>query len=449
MNKNILLLIAMFFLADMTRAQGVLEYEQISSDNEVYTCAGEQAALRVRCHHDIPLTFTSTMDKSAEPFNTTIEGTDSVYYIEFPTGNRYRGRIITITAPGYLPIEFPLELSPKEIVSLRVTDPNSTVDAGCYRTHRNKGIEEMKNANYAEARNQFMIAFECSDADIEENQRNINTIDTLIALREKADSYYDVLNYQEAGQLYTRIKSLNPYDSYTETRLSDCMVKFSSECTVAFKQAESYFEEKEYGKARELYQRIVDKGCYQSIMAADRITSIDRFLNAKKSHANVVTYEWIKGAPLGITIARFNDHRVGSFFHINLTPKIFEATRNNCVIGDTPEALLGFGWTIKIADPIWINFGPGFGAKLYFGDYKEKKYPGKDGKPTNPTDIEESEDKDLKINAAFSINPELGITCKYKFVAARVTYQYRFSLKKDLEDFMGKHYIMLGLGVAF
>ena len=443
------LTLAFILMAGMASAQGVLEVEEISSDNEVYTSAGEQAALRVRCHHDIPLSFTSTMDKSAEPFNTTIEGTDSVYYIEFPTGSRYRGRIITITAPGYFPVEFPLELSPKEIVSIRVSDPNSTVDAGCYRTHRNKGMDELKNANYSEARNQFMVAFECSDADVEENQRNVNLVDSLIALRQEADRAYDMLDYVNAGNLYSKVNGLNPYDTYANERMSECVNKFSSECTVTFKQAENYFIEKEYDKARELYQRIIDKNCFQSVMAADRVTSIDRFLTAKKSHANVIAYEWIKGAPLGITTGRFNDHKGGGYFHFNIAPKIFDATRNNCEIGDTPEALVGFGWTIRIAGPVWINFGPGFGTKLYFGEYKDDKYPGKDGKPVSVADLEESKDDKLKINAAFSINPELGLTFKYQFIAARVTYQYRFSLKKELEDLMGKHYVMLGIGVAF
>lgn len=110
--------------------------------------------------------------------------------------------------------------------------------------------------------------------------------------------------------------------------------------------------------------------------------------------------------------------------------------------------LLGFGWTIKIVDPIWINFGPGFGTKLYYGEYKEDKYPDEDGKPISLSDLEEK-GKPNKVNAAFSINPEIGITFKYSYFAVRVGYQYRFALKKELEDFMGKHRIMVGVGVAF
>lgn len=82
-----------------------------------------------------------------------------VYYIEFPTGQKYRGRMLTITSPGYAPATvFIDDLQPKQVLTYQAIDPNSTVDAGCYRGHRNKGMEELKNMNYQEARDQFVVA---------------------------------------------------------------------------------------------------------------------------------------------------------------------------------------------------------------------------------------------------------------------------------------------------
>ena len=103
-----------------------------------------------------------------------------------------------------------------------------------------------------------------------------------------------------------------------------------------------------------------------------------------------------------------------------------------------------------MANPVWVHFGPGFGAKLYYGEYKDDKYPGEDGKPLSQDDLVSNHDEEQdKVNAAFSINPEIGVTVKYSFFALRLTYQYRFALEKQLEDFLGKHHIMVGVGVAF
>ncbi len=446
--KKIFLFLASCMMACTTMAQGVLQIEDLSNPLDVYTSIEDQAALRIRCHQDIRLYFSSTMDKSVKPFKTDIEGNDSIYYIELPTGREYRGRILTIMSPGYSDVEVPMELSPKQLVTLRVFDPNSLVDAGCYRQHRNQGVNEIKKGNYGEARNQFEVASQCSDVDQAENRANIQLVDSLIALRQAADLAYQLNDFKEASDYYSAILGLNAYDSYAQDRKNDCNVKFSSECTVTFKKAEAYFEDKEYEKAKELYERIVRKNCFQASMATDRITSIDRYLTSKKEHSSVLTYEWMDGVPFGIHTGKYNMHKAGGYFHLNINAKVFDAIRDECKIGDNPEAMIGFGWTVKVVSPVWVHFGPGFGAKLYYGEYVKDKYPDKNGKPLAIEDLE-IDGKENKVNAAFSINPEIGITLKYSFIAFRATYQYRYALKKDLEDYLGRHHFMLGLGFAF
>ncbi|MBR5037144.1 MAG: hypothetical protein IKX65_00260 [Prevotella sp.] len=446
--KRFKTIMAVCMISVSAMAQGVLQIENVSNPKDVFSSSGDQAAVRIRCHRDIPLSFSSSMDKSTEPFNTTVEGSDSVYYIEFPTGNRYRGRTLVVMAPGYYNLDVPLDLSPKQLVTFRIYDPNSIVDAGCYRLHRNKGIEEIKNMNYPEASNQFKLAFECSDVDSVENRVNLALADSLQHLRNDAEKAYQLLDYSQAAEIYNIIIGLNSYDSFAKDRYNECYSKFSSECNIAFKKAEAYFNEKEYEKAKELYQRIIDRGCYQSPVATDRVNTIDRFLTSKRSHATVLSYEWIKGAPIGLQVGQYNQHKAGGFFHINLNPEIFNAIRNEHEIGDVAEVLIGFGWTIKVVDPVWIHFGPGFGTKLYYGEYLDNKYPDENGKPISTSDLKEKGDQD-KVNTAFSLNPEIGFTAKYNYFAFRLTYQYRFSFKKELDDFIGKHRIMLGVGVAF
>ena len=56
---------------------------------------------------------------------------------------------------------------------------------------------------------------------------------------------------------------------------------------------------------------------------------------------------------------------------------------------------------------------------------------------------------DQKFNAAFAASPVIGLTIKYSFFAIRGTYQYRYSMKKELEDFLGQHRFSVGVGFAF
>ena len=131
-------------------------------------------------------------------------------------------------------------------------------------------------------------------------------------------------------------------------------------------------------------------------------------------------------------------------------------------VGDVPEANLSFGWTIKIVNPLWIFFGPGLTGKMYYGDYKDDYVPNAKGKPVHVDDkskeVPESEalndwggkdNKKLRLNAAVAISPVVGLCVKYSYFALRVSYQYRFVMKKELEKFMGTQRLAIGIGVAF
>ena len=299
--KKIILSACFFLVGSMAFAQNVFEVKDISQPNDVYSSADDEAALVIRCHQSIPLKFSSSMDKSAEPFRSEIQGSDSVYYIAFPTGNRYRGRELTISSPGFFPIVIQLDLQPKQLLSLQVTDPNALVDAGCYRGHRNKGVEEIKNSNYEEARNQFIVARNCSDCDKDENEANIALTDSLILYRQKGDAAFRLLDYVTAGNFYSKILALNAYDTYASNRNTLCVQNFSEECSTLFTKAEYYYTEKEYDKAKELYEKVVEKECRNMTLAVDRLNGINSLSRAKKDHARVFTYEDRKDVPIGFS----------------------------------------------------------------------------------------------------------------------------------------------------
>ena len=460
------LLLAALVATQMATAQNVLEVTDVSQPNDVYSSADNEAAIIVKCHQSIPLRFSSSMDKSANPFRTDLQGSDSVYYIAFPTGNRYRGRELTIYSRGYTAVTIPMELQPKQLVSLLVIDPNSMVDAGCYRGHRNKGVEEIKNMNYEEARNQFVVAQDCSDVDQAENDHNIALVDSLIFHRQAAETAYKLLDYHTASYHYNEVLALNPYDTYASNRNTLCIQNFTQECDLLFTKAEFYFSDKQYDKAKELYEKVVDQECRNMVLATERLNSITSLQTSKKDHARVLTYEYRKDTPLGLHYGKYNMHKVGGFIGIDISNKVFDALRNECQYGDDkfPEFNINFGWTVKIVNPVWIYFGPGFTGKFYYGKYKsssnaEKHFPGADGLAKNGEadwhdDMKSANndtriDAEKKLNIGPAISPVIGICAKYSYFALRVTYQYRFTLQKELEDFVGKQRLSVGVGVAF
>ncbi len=456
----------MMAVAIVATAQNVLEVQDVSQPNDVYSSESNEAAVIVKCHQSIDLSFSSTMDKEVRPFRTDLQGSDSVYYIAFPTGNRYRGRILIINARGFAPVEWSLELQPKQIVSLVLTDPNALVDAGCYREHRNRGMLEIKNMNYEEARSQFVVAQQCTDVDAEENSHNIALVDSILYHRKEADEAFKKLDYRVASDHYDAILGLNPYDTFASNRNTLCLQNFGQDCDMLFTQAEYYYTDKFYEKAKELYERVVDQDCRQRALATERLNYITSNLTAKKDHSRVFSYEWRKDVPIGFSYGKYNSRKVGGFFSLDISQKIFDAVRSECAYGDTkfPEANISFGWTVKIVSPVWIYFGPGFTAKMYYGKYKsnssvEKHFP-------NAKGLARDEEKDLHeemksdnaekkadalkhSNFAPAISPVAGICVKYSFLALRLTYQYRFTLEKDLSDFVGPQRLSVGLGIAF
>lgn len=238
MVKHLMIIAMACLMAPVAFAQNVLEVTDVSQPNDVYSSDDGKAVVVVKCNKTIPLMFESTMDKTADPYNTLAEGNDSIYYIEFPTGSRYRGRQLSIKSPGYNTVTISLEdLKPKQAVTLLAVDPNSMVDAGCYRGHRNRGLEELKKMNYNEARIQFEVATECSDVDTIENNENLALVDSIIYYRNKAELLFNMHNYREAANLYKKVLMYNSYDSYANDRQAECMLKYVDECSMTMEQA--------------------------------------------------------------------------------------------------------------------------------------------------------------------------------------------------------------------
>lgn len=464
MKKIFMLMAVLALTSQVMTAQNVFELTDISQPNDIYSGEENEGAVLIRCNHSIPLQFSSSMDKNAEPFMTDIQGTDSLYYIVFPTGKRYRGRQLTISASGYRSVTIDLNLEPKQLLSYQIIDPNSMVDAGCYRGHRNKGISELKNCNYQEAKNQFELARECSDVNKEENEKNIALVDTILRYRDLANNEYKLFNYNKASVYYGMVVELNSYDWFASDRKRDCIVKFTEDCTSLFEQAEHFFNEKEYDKAKELYQRVISKECPSYSNAVTRLSAIDSYQRARKSHNTVVTFDYDFDKCVGLHLGSYKNKKTSGFFQFNMNTKdLGDFIRGVGHYGQSPEFNVAFGFTRKIVEPVWIYFTP-FGAtsKFYFGTFgkdennnNKKYYPTKDNYPNVDKkeliyEEQNMEDEEIKkVNVAFAWSPTIGLMFKYSYFALHFGYQYRFSIKKDLEDYIGANRFTIGVGVAF
>ena len=64
MCKKTILSLCLLLTGGTANAQGILEVSNISQPNDVYSSANDEAAVIIRCHESIPLTFSSSMDKT-------------------------------------------------------------------------------------------------------------------------------------------------------------------------------------------------------------------------------------------------------------------------------------------------------------------------------------------------------------------------------------------------
>jgi len=215
-----------------------------------------------------------------------------------------------------------------------------------------------------------------------------------------------------------------------------------------FQEAEDYYNRYNYKKSRKLYEVVVANHGNRAELAQKRLNAIEKRLHKYGRNSEVITYEYMKNVPIGIHYGVYKDQRFGGYVHLNLNTKIINALNDKGGIGDQPEIDFGFGFTHKIISPVWVYGGVGLTAKLYYGDYLEGKYPNKDGKPEQISDVTDYTADKPDQNFSASVNPEVGIVVKYSYFAIRFGYTYRIAFTKGLQDYMNRSILNFGIGVA-
>lgn len=426
-------------------AQRNLEVKDVSTGLDVFSGKDTEAGMVISCPANISLTFESSHDKVVDVYNTEQKGEEMYYYLRFQTGKRYRGRKLTIRTSDYAPVLIMAELNPKELKQYQLIDPDVEFVYGCYYEYRKRGTDFFQKCMYDEAKELYSIAKECSDRPADSNlDELIATIDTINACKERAEEAYQLLDYEKAGMYYGRILELNPSDVNASNKRYECSRYFDTDCKKYFDTAEVYYENGEYEKALELYQKVVDQNCAYATQASEKTKEIRLSIQSRKQRVRVYAYEYSKSAPIGITTGTYRQRKVGGYFSLSLHPDLFKALQKDYSKQLEAEMNVSFGWTINPIPkyPVWIFFGPGYTGVGEFVDEDENPYV-----EGNTDSGETEEDPKFKIYSA--ISAEAGLLGKIGPFVLRYTYQMRFSVSKEYEDKISKSRHVFGVGFCF
>lgn len=450
-------LFVLFFVCCLstTWGQRKLHYKDVTTELNVFSGKDDEAGMVITCPKSIALTFESSHDKMVDVYQTEEKGENKVYYIRLKVGRKYSGRKITIITSDFNPLTFDGDLSPKQLKQYELYDPDAAFVYGCYYEYRKRGTDYFQKAMYAEAKEVYSIAKECSDcpqdSDLDERIASIDSIDIYM---KRAAKMQDMLNFKEAANYYLKVLLLNPKDEAAVAKRLEMENKYTSDCTRYVEMAETYYNDGDYQKSLELYKKVVDLNCFNSVVASERAAYIQNKINHRRQRSRVFTYQWGQHTPVILSMGSYKNHKVGGYFTLGFHPDVFNAARKDYDETKDFEAAASFGWNgrpIKKV-PAWIFGGIGYtmnGQFLPKGQKASINTLGDGVDPVDPAEPVEPAEQDMKFKAYHSVCPELGVLVKIKFFVLRYTFQYRFAVDKKYKDEIEKTQHSIGFGFCW
>ena len=447
MKKSLLIFLCLSVSIGSLFAQRTLERREktealsifVDKDPAVDAAGGGQAGAIISCPVTLELSFSSNVDRTIDVYKTEVRGDVRFYYLRLIVG-RYRGasyanRVLEVTAPGFAPLRFSLELQPSESKSFEIFDPNATVGVGCFYQHFNEGVELFKKALYNEAREKYRLSMECTDMPADAGMAvKIRDIDSILVLRSEADKYYEMEYFKEAMTGYQRIVSYNINDEYAQTRAKDAETKYYGNCNVQYAGAELHFANGDFAEAKKLYELVILSSCPRAVEANLRMVEIEKIEYDRQKRIQVIAIELSSDKPtaIGVTAGLYKEKKFSGYFSFRFSPSVFAAMQKDYDKSEKTEFNVSAGWTTtRLQIPVWGFFGVGYTGVSNW-DYEDVSEEG------NPT---------FHLNSALS--PEIGLLGKLGPVALRYTFQYRFALDKDCQDYIGKVRHVFGIGICF
>ena len=438
--KKLKFLLLFFSLAySVSYAQRNLEVKEkteglsIFTDKDTSIDAGQAGAV-ISCPITLNLTFASNVDRTIDVYNIDERGDVRYYYLRFIVG-RFRGasydnRILEVIVSGFRPLRFPLNLSPSESKHFEIFDPNATVGVGCFYQFFNEGIELFKQAFYIEAQEKYRTSLECTDAPPNVNVRErMSDIDTILVYRAKAYEAFDAQDFKLAMECYERIYALNNDDGYINQRLSELRLQYFDQCNNYFTTAETYYANRQFNEAREMYQMILNQNCPKIAEASQRLNEMLKFEIARADRAQVINYEFAQNTPIGISVGRYWENKIRYYVSMRFNLDIWGALMKNNDEAEKPEVNVSGGLNVMTIRPIWVFAGIGYtGVGTWDWVEKTEKY---------------------RLHLHDAISPEIGLLGKIGPAVLRYTFQYRFPFDGDYLFHIGRTKHVFGIGVCF
>jgi tetratricopeptide (TPR) repeat protein len=360
-----------------------------------------------------------------------IEAGLRLYYLLFPMDEEYRGRTLFVLSQGYETLSVAIPLMPKMLKTILVRDPNVAV-IGCFYQLTREALGLFQDGMYEEARAKYLESMKCKidyRPEYEPEVRDrIARIDSIVIGKMLGDTAYDIADYYNAIEEYRKIYAENPTDKYIGSRLSEARSRQREICSADFSIAENYFFAKDYVQAKVYYDRVIAQSCFNAPGAIQKL----QVISGLQQLPHALTYETAPGAGIGLSTGNYKANRASGYFTVRLNREVFEIVRSNREESARPELNVSFGWTLRVARPFWLFFGPGYTG---VGEYVPK-----------------GEGLELKVNHA--VSPEVGVLGKIKLtdkmgVVLRYTFQYRYALEKEVADYIGWTRHVLGVGYCF
>ena len=445
MKKQLLIYLFLFASVGSLFAQRTMEKREktealsvfIDKDPAVDAAGGGQAGAIISGHISLDLSFSSNVDRTVEVYKTEERGDVRYYHLRFIVG-RYRGsnygnRILEVAAPGFAPLKFSLELQPSESKSFEIFDPNATVGVGCFYQHFNEGVELFKKAMYSEAREKYRLSTECTDMPPDVNMTlKIRDLDSILTWRAEGDKSYEKSLFKDAMTYYQKIVSYNIDDEYARSRAKDSENKYAANCRVNYEGAELHYANGDFSEAKKLYEMVVLSSCPRATEANIRLVHIRKIEADHNKRVHAILYEYQSGAPIGITAGAYREQKFAGYVSLRFSPSVFAAMQKDYDNSEKTEFNVSAGWsTMKLQIPVWGFFGLGYTGVTDW-DWEDLTDEG------NPT---------FRVHNALS--PEVGLLGKLGPIALRYTFQYRFALENDPDDYIGKVKHVFGVGICF
>lgn len=448
MRRKTLSFLLVLFAVCGAFAQQKLNVRDVTPELSVYPCQDRYEALVViRCSENFELEFKSNVDKSLDVVRQQ-EGSEKIYNIVFKTreeGTSFKGRMLSVIAPGFDKYYLPLNLKQKEKKEFLVTDPYSSLRS-IYYLSLDKASEFFTLGMYTHAKDQYRIAQRCPEYSEQENSVNeyIALCDSMVYWTEVVDSAVARDDYYRARDYMALMSRKNPGCTTLRERYFDVQQSYVARCNADMTNGEQYMLDGYYEKAREVYQNAIDMRNPRMGEAESKLHEIEKLTFKKTHRTRTVFYQFVENCPIGIFAAGCIPSSSAGYFSMNFNRQCFDLLTNVNEQYYAPkmdyEVGVSAGWTI----PVFKSYVFAFFTPLGYAGGGYSKVSNDDG----------GSDKGFMsqdIHWYHAVTPEAGVIVKYWRLAFNYKYQYRYWIGDcdGIKPLLGHARHSFGVGFAW